>query len=224
MASEPEVIAVARASLVSAGQVLGAKYRLDRPIACGGMGVVWAATHIELGHRVAIKVLSIEGASGVDASAAARFRREARSGARLRSEHICRVLDAGAVDENTPFLVMEYLEGRDVGDLLEARRRLSVDEVVHIAYQACLGLIEAHAAGIVHRDLKPSNLFLARQPDGTETLKLLDFGISKNLRAGEPTQSLTQTATLLGSPLYMSPSSSTRQKTSTRAATSGRWA
>lgn len=223
--SEPEVIAEPRASLVTAGQVLGAKYRVDRSLACGGMGVVWAATHIELGHRVAIKVLSIEGSAEVDASAAARFRREARSGARLRSEHICRVLDTGALDDDTPFLVMEYLEGRDVGDLLEARRVLSVDEAAHIAYQACLGLIETHAAGLVHRDLKPSNLFLARQPDGTESLKLLDFGIAKNLLADEThAPSLTQTATLLGRRCTCRRSSSTRRKTSTRAAICGRWA
>lgn len=202
---EPSLKLVSPALEVTPGQLIDHKYRVERVIGAGAMGLVVAAMHLELGQRVAIKFLACDQLAVQDPSVNARFRQEARSGAQLRSEHVCRVLDAGCLESGTPFLVMEYLEGQDIDALLMQRGRVSLQDAVHWVRQACVGLADAHALGLVHRDLKPGNLFLARQPDGTQKLKLLDFGISKSLRGGTASPSLTMTSALLGSPLYMSP-------------------
>jgi serine/threonine-protein kinase len=167
------------------------------------MGVVVAARHLELDQMVAIKFLRPEIAQ--QHSAAERFRREARAAARIRSPHICRVIDVGSLDSGVPYLVMEYLEGCDLSDELAKRGRIPVPEALDYILQACEALSEAHAVGIVHRDLKPGNLFLETRSDGSRNVKVLDFGVSKSVLDSAAQLKLTKTASLIGSPLYMSP-------------------
>lgn len=190
-------------SPVAIGEVLAGKYRIDRVLGQGGMGIVVAATHVHLRQKVAIKFL-LKGARG---DVVARFLREARSAARLKSEHVARVLDVGELPTGSPYMVMEYLEGSDLEGVLAQRGPLPIEEAVLHVLQACEAIAEAHAAGIVHRDLKPANLFLTRTPDGSGSVKVLDFGISKDTTedGGDESASLTRTTAVLGSPSYMAP-------------------
>jgi serine/threonine-protein kinase len=193
---------------VRPGDVIGGKYRIERVLGAGGMGVVVAARHVQLGQLVAVKFLLPEAARRPEI--AGRFLREAHAAVRLRSEHVARVFDVGTTDppagsggEGAPYLVMEYLEGSDLAAAVE-RGPLPIADAVGHVIQACDALQEAHGAGIVHRDIKPANLFLTRRPNGTALIKLLDFGISK-MEAGEGEGRLTATSTVMGSPYYMSP-------------------
>jgi serine/threonine-protein kinase len=183
------------------GTLLAGKYRVDRVLGQGGMGVVVAATHVYLGQRVALKFLLpqfLDNHTTVE-----RFLREARASAALRSEHVCRVSDVGTLDTGSPFIVMELLDGSDLATILTTHGPLPVELASHHVLQACIGLAEAHGVGIVHRDLKPANLFVTRRPDDTPLVKVLDFGIAKAQHDGA--FDLTQTATVMGSPGYMSP-------------------
>jgi serine/threonine-protein kinase len=157
--------------------VIAGRYRVERWLGAGGMGIVVAARHIELGSLVAIKLLHAD-RSDV-ARNVARFRREARAASSIKSEHTVRVFDVGLLDTGAPYIVMEHLEGEDLAEVLRQRRQLTVAESVDLVLQACEGIAEAHAQGIVHRDLKPANLFIVKRPDGSRCLKVLDFGISK---------------------------------------------
>jgi eukaryotic-like serine/threonine-protein kinase len=189
---------------IAVGQVVAQKYRVDRFIGQGGMGVVVAGFHLELDQPVAIKFLVSE--SGLQGEGAERFRREARAAAKIHSEHVARVFDVGLLDERVPYMVMELLNGNELEIEMERRGTLPVGEAVGYLLQAIDAVAEAHAAGIVHRDLKPTNLFLAQRPDGSRIVKVLDFGISKSLGTGRPREvALTRTAAFVGSPLYMSP-------------------
>jgi eukaryotic-like serine/threonine-protein kinase len=193
------------------GELLAGKYRIERLLGQGGMGVVAAAYHIQLEQRVALKLM-LPHAIG-SSEAVSRFLREARAAARITSEHVVRVFDVGSLETGEPYIAMEYLEGLDIAQLLTRQGRLSVAETVDYVLQACEALAEAHAAGIVHRDLKPGNLYLAHRIDGQRLLKVLDFGVSK--MSGGSAQSdapATRTSALMGSPLYMSP----EQMTSSR--------
>jgi serine/threonine-protein kinase len=190
---------------VDVGEIVAAKYQIERSLGKGGMGYVVAARHLQLGHAVAIKLLAPELCQ--NEQAVARFLREARAAARIRSEHVARVLDVGTLDDHSPYIVMEFLEGRDLAKELEQQRNLSVDQAVDYILQSCEALADAHALGIVHRDLKPANLFRTERPGGAPLIKLLDFGIAKALVAegqGEAV-SLTSTQGVIGSPCYMSP-------------------
>jgi serine/threonine-protein kinase len=187
------------------GETVAAKYVVERLLGQGGMGVVLAARHAQLGKLVAIKVLD-DGKAGAEKTAVARFLREARAAAQLSSEHIAKVHDIGTLESGRPYLVMDYLEGADLGQVLRTQGALPIPDAVDAILQACEGLAEAHAHGIIHRDLKPSNLFVTRRPDGTPLLKILDFGISKIAEAaGSEQPSLTATGLAIGSPFYMSP-------------------
>lgn len=188
----------------SVGDVIAGKYVIERELGAGGMGVVLAARHRELDTQVAIKLMRGEVLD--DPQASGRFLREARAAARLRGEHIARVTDYGKLDSGEPYSVIEYLEGKDLSDVLE-EGPLPVAHAVEYICQACEALIEAHGHGIVHRDIKPSNLFLIKTPSGKACVKVLDFGISKFTLAGEDSVELAKTSTqaVLGSPLYMSP-------------------
>jgi eukaryotic-like serine/threonine-protein kinase len=184
------------------GTILGGKYRVDGFLGAGGMGVVLSATNIDLDAPVAIKVVRDEFADNEEVVSRMVF--EARSVARLRSAHVVRVLDVARLASGAPYIVMECLQGGDLATLLSERGALPIAEAVAYVLQACEGLAEAHALGIVHRDLKPENLFLAATPEGS-TLKILDFGISKDTARRGPRPSLTSAGRTVGSPFYMSP-------------------
>jgi serine/threonine-protein kinase len=187
---------------IGPGDRIDGKYVVERLLGRGGMGAVYVAVHQELNRRVAIKVLL----PGVEQSeeALARFTREARAAAALQSDHVARVLDVGRLPNGNPYTVMELLEGEDLSALASRVGTLPVPEAIHIVLQTCDAIAEAHALGIVHRDIKPANIFLARRPNGSVTVKVLDFGISK--AAGlTGSASLTASFALMGSPLYMSP-------------------
>jgi serine/threonine-protein kinase len=189
-----------------AGTILAGKYRVDRVIGRGGMGLVVAATHLHLGEQVAIKLL-LPGAP-VRADAFERFLREGRAAARIRGEHVARVLDAGVLATGEPYLVLEYLRGVDLRTLLRERGPLSIDAALIYVLQICEAVAEAHALGIVHRDLKPGNVFLTLRADGSEAVKVIDFGISKitSPTAASPDDApLTGSEAALGTPGYMAP-------------------
>jgi serine/threonine protein kinase len=189
----------------AAGQVLSGRFRVEHVIGIGSMGVVLAARHLELDERVAIKFIrpEMQQLPGV----MARFAREAKAAVSIKSEHVAQVFDVGTAEGIGPYIVMEYLEGRDLGAVLELEGRLPIRRAVHYLMQACEALAVAHSAGITHRDIKPENLFLTRQGD-LELVKLLDFGISKAALTGKVFgDELTdpESECLLGTPLYMSP-------------------
>lgn len=194
---------------VYAGQILGGKYRVDRVLGAGGMGVVVAATHLQLDERIAIKFLLPEALANPEA--VARFGREAKAAVKIRGEHVARVIDVGAFENGAPYMVMEYLEGRDLSALIRDRGAVDPAYAVDAVLQACEALAEAHALGIVHRDLKPANLFMTRRPDGTPCVKVLDFGISKLTNPGVA-YDITKTTAIMGSPLYMSPEQMTASR------------
>lgn len=177
------------------------KYRVERELGSGGMGVVLEATHVALGQTVAVKLLNAEHARSPDV--VARFLREARIAATLPSEHIARVSDVGMTEAGVPYIVMERLIGRDLDAELFERRSLPIAEAVDLMLEACEGVAMAHAHGLVHRDLKPANLFLAERPLRPRVLKVLDFGLSKDDNGKE--RALTGTDTVFGTPQYMSP-------------------
>ncbi len=183
------------------GDLVAGKYRIESVLGRGGMGVVVVATHVQLEQRVALKFL-VEGASVPETRE--RFAREARAACMIRSEHVARVLDVGALQGGAPYTVMEYLAGEDLSQALRARGALPVAEAVGYVLQACEALAEAHVAGIVHRDIKPANMFLAQRADGSIALKLLDFGISKVTTPGTDGV-VTQGTAVMGSPTYMPP-------------------
>ncbi len=183
------------------GDVLGGKYVVERILGSGGMGVVVAARHAQLKQRVALKFLlhaACEAPGAIE-----RFLREGQAAARITSEHVARVTDTGVLESGSPYLVMEYLEGKDLGEVVAEQGPLPVETAVDYVLQACEAIVEAHQLGIVHRDLKPANLFLTRRNDGSPLVKVLDFGISKT--EGGSSAHLTSTTTLMGSPRYMSP-------------------
>jgi serine/threonine protein kinase len=188
---------------VREGDLLAGKYRVERIIGSGGMGVVVAARHEQLDQRVALKFVRDEALG--NHQAVERFLREARAAVKLKSEHAAKVLDVGTLESGAPYMVMEYLEGSDLGQVLVERGPLSVEAAAEWIVQACEAVAEAHAAGIVHRDLKPQNLFLARSVGGVSKVKVLDFGVSKSMSTSDAIGGLTQTRAMLGSPLYMSP-------------------
>jgi serine/threonine-protein kinase len=187
---------------VSQGDVLAGKYRVDRILGVGGMGVVVAATHLQLDQRVALKFMLPQGLQ--HPALVERFAREARAAVRLKSDHVARVLDVGTLDTGSPYMVMEYLEGSDLGSIVVDKGPMPVHVAVDCVLQACDAVAEAHSLGIIHRDLKPRNLFLTGRNDGRALVKVLDFGISKH-KTGTSDLALTRTAEVIGSPNYMSP-------------------
>ncbi|HEY8038146.1 MAG TPA: serine/threonine-protein kinase [Polyangiaceae bacterium] len=191
---------------LTVGSVVDGKYRVDQVLGRGAMGVVVAATHQQLGERVALKFLRYRAKPGGTDDFQSRFRREARVSAKLKNEHITRVIDVGVWRERVPYMVMDYLNGQDLREVLKATGGpLPIPVALDYVVQICTGIAEAHANGIVHRDLKPSNLFITKRPDGSDLLRILDFGISKWSAGESEVDELTQTGVVLGSPKYMSP-------------------
>lgn len=190
---------------VRPGEVLAGKYRIEQVLGQGGMGVIVQATHLQLDERVAIKFLLPQALENEEA--VMRFAREARAAVKIKSEHVARVTDVGTLATGCPYMVMEYLSGSDLSQLIQDRGPLPIEEAVDYILQASEALAEAHALGIVHRDLKPANLFHTRRADGSSCIKVLDFGISKvtGLSGSGADLGMTRTTAVMGSPLYMSP-------------------
>jgi len=186
---------------VQVGDIVAGKYRVDRILGEGGMGVVVAATHDQLGQTVALKFLLPTVAVRPDL--VERFMREARAAVRIQSEHVARVFDVGQ-HGMAPYMVMEYLEGNDLSKVIAARGPLSIRESVGYLLEVCDAVAEAHSLGIIHRDLKPANMFLAKRPSGKPIVKVLDFGISKS-PVTERDAAITNATAIMGSPSYMSP-------------------
>lgn len=193
--------------LLEKGDLVAGKYRVERIIGAGGMGQVVAARHVELGNLFAIKVLRPTG----DEQVAIRFLREVQAIARLQNEHVVRIHDYGQTERGLSYMVMEHLDGQDLGALLAARGPLPVDEAVGAILEACEGLAEAHALGIVHRDLKPQNLFLARKSaSGEAAVKIVDFGLAKSTRSAGAgghilSAKATHTGEIVGTGGYIAP-------------------
>ncbi len=185
------------------GEVLAGKYRVERVLGQGGMGVVVAATHLRLDELVAIKLLLPDIAQSQET--VERFAREARAASKIKSEHVARVTDVDTRPDGSTYMVMEYLEGSDLGAHVRPGEPLEVEEAVGYLLQVCEAMAEAHSLGIIHRDLKPENLFLARRRDGSTLVKVLDFGISKVVDPSSSQQGLTHTRGIVGSPHFMSP-------------------
>jgi serine/threonine protein kinase len=182
------------------GELFAENYRIERILGVGGMGYVMSAMHVPLRQRVAIKLLLPERLD--HANTVTRFLREGQAARKIKSQHVARVLDVGEAS-GKPFIVMEYLDGSDLHQVLNAKSRLPVTTAIDYLLQAGEAVAEAHAMQIVHRDLKPANLFLVRKPDGTEFVKVLDFGVSKMVADNE--MGVTSTSNTIGTPLYMSP-------------------
>ena len=193
-------------SVPATGTVVADKYRVEHVVGTGGMGVVLAARHLQLGHQVAIKVL--RPAAEQREEARERFLREGKAAARLTSDHVVKIYDVGELPDGTAYMVMELLRGRDLAKHVTEQGPLAMTEAVEFVLQSCDSIAEAHAAGIVHRDLKPANLFLTQRSDGSPLVKVLDFGISKTCAVADGADvpvTLTSTRTVIGSPAYMSP-------------------
>ncbi len=186
------------------GSVLLGKYRVESTLGFGGMGLVIKAKNLALDEHVAIKLMRED--VEVDDEHVMRFVREAKNAVKLKSEHVARIRDVGTFDDDgRPYMVMELLEGQDLGKLLLDIGALERARAVDLVLQACDALAEAHALGIVHRDIKPTNLFITKRRDGSDLLKVLDFGISKATLGAGPDMELTQTQSMLGTPADMSP-------------------
>jgi serine/threonine-protein kinase len=198
---------------VREGEVVADKYRIGKQIGSGAMGTVFAAHHLLLDQKVAIKFLVPEALGHSDA--VARFVREARAAVAIKSEHVVRVLDVALLEGGAPYIVMEYLEGCDLAAWLHVYGRMEVAVAVQFVLQACDAIADAHDLGIIHRDIKPANLFAVQRLGVVETIKVLDFGVSKaaglfasatSATEGGPGGAvITQERVPIGSPCYMSP-------------------
>ncbi len=186
------------------GRVIANRYRILALIGEGGMGAVYVAEHLLIGRKVAVKRLHPELAG--DEKAVARFQREARAAGSTGHEHVVEILDLGFGDDGAPYLVMEYLRGRSLAQVLDAEGRLTANRACKIVGQVLAALSAVHARGVVHRDLKPDNILLTRRGADGEFVKVVDFGISKiRQEDGDPKHDLTRTGVMLGTPFYMSP-------------------
>jgi eukaryotic-like serine/threonine-protein kinase len=189
--------------------VIASRYRVLRELGRGGMGVVYVVEHTRTGDQLALKLL--HGRAARDPGSIERFKREARASARIKSEHVVKIVDADVAPEldDAPFLVMELLVGNDLEKEITTLGRLPFDKTLLYLAQAARALDKSHAMGIVHRDLKPENIFLHHREDGTTLVKVLDFGISKVVGGEASTDmagaSVTSTGAIMGTPLYMAP-------------------
>ena len=190
------------------GEIVGGKYRLLRYLASGGMGDVYEAQHTVVKRRFAIKLLHAELAA--QRESLARFQREAQAAGALESENVAASVDFGIAEDGSPYIVMEYLAGESLRALADRLQRLPLSRAADLVVQACRGVGAAHKAGIVHRDLNPQNLFVCRREDGTDLVKVLDFGVAK-LEAIESAE--TRTGTILGTPAYLSPEQARGERT-----------
>jgi serine/threonine protein kinase len=191
------------------GKLVGGKYRIVRLLAEGGMGVVYEAQHAVVRRRFAIKFLRPDLAERRDILT--RFQREAEAAGALENENVAAAVDFGISEQGAPYIVMEYLVGESLADLLAREGPLPVARAAELVTQACRGVGAAHAIGIVHRDLKPHNLFVCRRHDGTDFIKVLDFGVAK-LQAADEASAATRTGTVIGTAAYMAPEQARGEK------------
>jgi len=191
------------------GIALEERYQILREIGRGGMGIVYEAEHVELGKRVAIKVMLDKYANDVEAIA--RFKREALAASRIGNPHIIDVAHIGATPDGRPFVAMELLDGKPLSDILKVTGPMQPWRAIHIMRQVLRAVGAAHAKGIIHRDLKPDNIFIVNRDDEHDFVKLLDFGISKIVDTAEQMAAtkLTTTGMVMGTPLYMAPEQAT---------------
>lgn len=191
---------------IAGNPILEGKYRLEKRLGQGGMGVVYSARHTYLKTQLAIKVI-LPDLVGNDPQLVTRFRQEALAAAAIRHHNVVQVTDYGVVEDKMPFLVMEYVEGESLHDLLAREKRLDSEKAVELMAAICGGVGAAHKQGIVHRDLKPLNIMILKDSHSmAEGVKILDFGLAK-IKSGELLGSFIQAQTtgLMGSPYYMSP-------------------
>jgi serine/threonine protein kinase len=192
--------------MVEIGQVIDGKYRVERLVGQGGMGSVYAGTHVHIGRRVALKVLHLS--AGPELEVVKRFEREAQAAARIGNDHILDVIDFGSLPDGSRYIVCEFLDGETLATRMEREHQLTPGELIPIARQLLNGLSAAHAAGVVHRDLKPDNIFLLRHKAGwADFVKIIDFGISKfqAVSGDESGMRMTATGVVMGTPFYLSP-------------------
>lgn len=182
-----------------AGRLVGGRYRLVRRLGTGGMGAVYLCEHVTLGRRYAVKILHADRAT--DPELVERFRQEAQAASRIAQENVVDVIDCGQDEGGDLYYVMEMLEGRTLGQLIRQDAPLPVSRALGLLEQVCRALTAAHAGGVVHRDVKPENILVEQQPDGTERVKLIDFGISHVPGTGR----LTRDGEIIGTPEYMAP-------------------
>ncbi|MBX3126019.1 MAG: serine/threonine protein kinase [Polyangiaceae bacterium] len=188
------------------GEILGGKYRVEQLVGSGGMGAVVTAIQLDLGRRVALKIMPPRAAE--HPPAVERFLREARAASAIQSDHVVRVFEVARTERGIPFLVMEYLPGVTLDQVIRSRGALTPAEAIEYVLQTCLALSECHAIGIVHRDLKPENIMVLQRPGQVGVVKVLDFGISKSdwlSLDSSFTPNLTSTTDVFGTPTHMSP-------------------
>lgn len=185
------------------GEVIDGRYELKRLLGVGMTGAVYEAHHKYTHQRVAVKVMHQQLVS--DDNAVARFLREAKSVAKIGHPAIVEVLDAGETQDRMPFVCLELLHGRSMGRILQENGRMAYDDVIAIGLDILGGLAAAHSVGIVHRDMKPDNVFVLEDASGGSRVKILDFGVAKNLQSTGASGVLTKPGATIGTPSYMSP-------------------
>lgn len=183
------------------GSLIAERLEILSLIGAGGMSTVYRAKHLLLDRIVAVKVMQV---GKVDDHAVRRFQQEAKAATALNHPNIATVREFGMAESGDPYLVMDYIEGTSLSDLIKQDGALSVERTKAIMTQVCAGLQHAHSLGIVHRDLKPANVMLLKDATGSETAKIVDFGIAKILQSDGKSE-LTKAGEIFGTPLYMSP-------------------
>jgi endoglucanase len=191
------------------GEIVGDKYRIVRFLAEGGMAAVYEARHVVVKRRFAVKFLRPD--LTLQRGVLERFQREAETAGSLEKENVAAALDFGIASDGSPYIVMEFLMGATLAQILAREGRLPVGRATDLCVQACRGLGAAHGTGVIHRDLKPQNLFVCRREDGCDLLKVLDFGVAK-LEEAESQGMVTRTGATLGTPYYMSPEQARGEK------------
>ncbi|HEY9773339.1 MAG TPA: serine/threonine-protein kinase [Planktothrix sp.] len=185
------------------GTTLAGNYEIESVIGHGGMGVVYKARHALMDRTVAIKMLQAQLIS--DSMSVKRFQQESKAASRINHPNVITVYDFGISPTGQPYIVMDYLEGISLADVIKHEGQVSVERAIRVVAQACDALDHAHKQGVVHRDLKPTNIVLVKYDDEADFVKVVDFGVAKLMNSGADGQRLTQAGEVCGSPVYMSP-------------------
>jgi len=197
------------------GKVIGGHYEIISKIGHGGMSTVYKAKHQLLTRDVAIKFLTV--GRQLDGKAHQRFQEEARAAVGLQHSNICSTREFGINEDGTPYLVMDFLEGKSLGELIKQEEKLTQAQAIELMLGVCSGLKHAHESGVIHRDIKPANIIIAKDKNGSDVIKIVDFGIAKLIREDDSGPNLTQTGEVFGTPKYMSPEQCHGRKVDQRA-------